>query len=158
MKRLLLSLILCFSVISCASLNPLDILNPDKPSLEVNAQVGKTNEQEKNNIKVESGKQEIKQEADKISNDHNYKADTIENITQQFSKEVLYLVLALIGIVIFLGGWAIPPPKECLVAIETLLKKTYLGIKFVISDILFTFILTPIKAIADFILKLFGKV
>ena len=41
--------IVLFSLIlsSCASLNPLDVLNPNKPSLEVNAQVGKTNEQER---------------------------------------------------------------------------------------------------------------
>lgn len=139
MKRLLLSLVLCFSVISCASLNPLDILNPDKPSLEVNAQVGKTNEQEKNNIKVESGKQEIKQEADKISNDHNYTAETIENITQNLPIE--YLVIML-----FLAGWIIPTPKE-----------TFSIGKRIVVDVFDALIITPIKAIADFILKLFGK-
>lgn len=139
MKRLLLSLMLCFSVISCASLNPLDILNPDKPSLEVNAQVGKTNEQEKNNIKVESGKQEIKQEADKISNDHNYTADKIENITQSMSKWELALYTLLAGIAI---------PKANVL---------YNGVKTVVRDVFDAAIGTPVKGISNFILKLFGK-
>lgn len=126
-------------ITSCASLNPLDVLNPAKPSLEVSAQVGKTNEQEKNNIKVEDGKTEVKQEADSISNDKNYNADKIENIVQGMSKFELALFTLLAGI-------AIPSYKVL-----------YDGIKTIISDTFNNVIVYPIKGIAVFILKLLGR-
>lgn len=126
-------------MVSCASLNPLDILSPDKPSLEVNAQIGKTNEQEKNNIKVEEGKTEVKQEADSITNDTNYTADKIENITQGMSKLEL-LLFAL------LAGWAIPTPA-----------KTFEFVKRVVSDTINILIVTPVKGFAGFILKVLGR-
>jgi len=128
-----------FLLTSCASLNPLDVLNPAKPSLEVNAQVGKTNEQEKNNIKVEGGKTEVKQEAEAITNDTNYTADKIENITQGMSKLEL-LLFAL------LAGWAIPTPA-----------KTFEFVKRVASDTINMIIVTPVKGLADFILKVLGR-
>lgn len=136
-KLLLVATFLSLS--SCASLNPLDVLKPDKPSLEVTAQVGKTNQQEKNNIKIEDRKTEVKQDADSISNDTNYTADKIENITQGMSKLEL-LLFAL------LAGWAIPTPS-----------KTFEFIKRVISDTLDILIVTPFKGFADFILKVLGR-
>lgn len=139
MIRILIAIMLSFSLSSCASLNPLDVLNPSKPSLEVNAQVGKTNEQEKNNIKVESGKQEIKQEADKISNDNIYTAESIKNVTQNLPIE--YLVIML-----FLAGWLIPTPKE-----------TFIIIKRIVTDTVNIILITPVKVISSFILKLFGR-
>lgn len=126
-------------ITSCASLNPLDVLNPTKPSLEVNAQVGETNKQEKNNIKVEERKTEVKQEADSITNDTNYTADKIENITQGMSKLEL-LLFAL------LAGWAIPTPA-----------KTFEFVKRVVSDTVNIIIVTPVKGFADFILKVLGR-
>jgi prepilin-type N-terminal cleavage/methylation domain-containing protein len=120
---------LLFVLASCASLNPLDILNPDKPSLEVSAQVGKTNEVEKSNIKLESGKQEIKQEAEKITNDNNYTAESMENIVQGMSLVELLIVIVLAGI-------AIPS-----------IDKVYKGIKVVISDVWSTVAVTPARAI-----------
>lgn len=133
------AIVVLFLLTSCASFNPLDVLNPEKPSLEVNAQVGKTNEQEKNNIKVEDSKTEVKQEADSITNDTNYTAEKIENITQGMSKLEL-IMFAL------LAGWAIPSPA-----------KTVGFTKRVISDTVNVLIVTPIKAIADFILKVLGR-
>lgn len=127
------------SLSSCASLNPLDVLNPNKPSLEVNAQVGKTNEQEKNNIKIEDKKTEVKQEADSITNDTNYTADKIENITQGMSKLEL-LLFAL------LAGWAIPTPT-----------KTFEFVKRVVSDTINILVVMPVKGFADFILKVLGR-
>jgi len=120
---------LLFVLASCASLNPLDILNPDKPSLEVSAQVGKTNEVEKSNIKLESGKQEIKQEAEKITNDNNYTAESMENIVQGMSLVELLIVIVLAGI-------AIPS-----------IDKVYKGIKVVISDVWSAVVVTPARAI-----------
>lgn len=142
MKRLMYKytlLTIALLLTSCASLNPLDILSPDKPSLEVTAQVGKTNEQEKNNIKVEEGKTEVKQEADSITNDTNYTADKIENITQGMSKLEL-LLFAL------LAGWAIPTPA-----------KTFEFVKRVVSDTINILIVIPVKGFADFILKVLGR-
>lgn len=126
-------------ITSCASLNPLDVLNPAKPSLEVNAQVGKTNEQEKNNIKLESGKQDVRQEAEKISNDNNYTADKIENITQNIPLEYVLLIALL-------SGWIIPTPME-----------TFRIAKRVVKDTLDILIISPVRGVADFILKLFGR-
>lgn len=139
MFKRLTALSLLFLIASCASLDPLDVLNPTKPSLEVNAQVGKTNEQEKSNIKVEEGKTEVKQEADSISNDKNYNADKIENIVQGMSKFELALFTLLAGI-------AIPSYKVL-----------YGGIKTIISDTFNNVIVYPIKGIAGFILKLLGR-
>lgn len=130
--------IMLLFVSSCASLNPLSVLQPD-PKLEVNANVGKNVEQEKNQVKVEAGNSETKQEAEKITNDNNYTADKIENITQNIPLEYM-LILALFA------GWAVPTPKEC-----------YFGVKAVVGDILTTFIVTPIKGVAKFILQLFGR-
>ncbi len=139
MNKLLPILPFLFLLSSCASLNPLDVLNPNKPSLEVNAQVGKTNEQEKNNIKLESGKQDIKQEAEKITNDNNYTADKIENITQGMSIVELLLFT-------FLAGWAIPTPAE-----------TFRFAKRAVSDTVNMLIVMPVKGFADFILKVIGR-
>ena len=133
--------IIFFSLIlsSCASLNPLDVLNPNKPSLEVNAQVGKTNEQEKNNIKLESGKQETKQEAEKITNDNNYTADKIENVVQGMSKFELIVFAMLAGI-------AIPTYTTM-----------YKALKIIIGDVYNAVIVTPLKSLSWFVLKMLGR-
>ncbi len=135
MGRYLLVVLMVLLTTSCASLNPLDVLNPNKPSLEVNTQLGKTNESESNNIKVETGKQEYKQEAEKISNDRNYNADKIENIVQGMS-------LVEFVIVVLLAGIAIPKASE-----------VYRGVKVVVSDVWGAVVLAPIKAIGS----LFGR-
>ncbi len=139
MKRLSPILLFLFLLTSCASLNPLDVLNPNKPSLEVNAQVGKTNEQEKNNIKLESGKQETNQEAEKITNDNNYTADKIENVVQGMSKFEL-IVFAL------LAGIAIPTYTTM-----------YKAMKIVIADVYNAAIVTPLKSLSWFVLKILGR-
>ena len=135
----LLLVVTFLSLTSCASLNPLDVLNPAKPSLEVNAQVGKTNEQEKNNIKVEEGKTEVKQEAEAITNDTNYTADKIENVVQGMSKFEL-IVFAL------LAGIAIPTYGTM-----------YKAFKVILSDVYGAVIVTPLRSISDFILKVIGR-
>lgn len=129
MGRLLLLVLTVALTSSCASLNPLSILNPAKPSLEVSAQVGKTNEQEKNNIKLESGTNEVRQEADTISNDNNYNADNIQNVIQG-------MTLTEFIIVVFLAGVALPNWKDM-----------YTGVKVVIGDVWGAVVATPVKAI-----------
>lgn len=141
MKRLVMLSAFTFPLLitSCASLNPLDVLNPAKPSLEVNAQVGKTNEQEKNNIKLESGKQDVRQEAEKISNDNNYTAEKIENVVQGMSKFEL-IVFAL------LAGIAIPTYTTM-----------YKALKIIIGDVYNAVIVTPLKSLSWFVLKMLGR-
>ena len=139
MNKIISIILLSFLITSCASLNPLNVLNPNKPSLEVNAQVGKTNEQEKNNIKLESGKQDTKQEAEKITNDNNYTADKIENVVQGMSKFEL-IVFAL------LAGIAIPTYTTM-----------YKAMKIVIADTYNAVIVTPLKSLSWFVLKILGR-
>lgn len=129
MGRVILVMLLGLLTGSCASLNPLDIINPDKPSLEVNAQVGKNNEQEKSNIKVESGKKEVRQEAERISNDKIYAADKIENVIQGMSLIEFLIVLCLAGVA--LPNW----------------KDLYIGVKTVIGDVWGAVVVTPAKAV-----------
>lgn len=131
MVRLLVLALTLLLVSSCASLNPLDVLNPNKPSLEVSAQVGKTNEQEKNNIKLETKGNELRQDADTISNDHNYNADSIQNIVQGMSTIELILLVLMAGV-------AIPPMRDI-----------YKGVKVVISDTWYACVVVPFTLIAS---------
>jgi len=136
MKKFILVCILLMLTPSCSSLNPLSFLNDD-PKLEVNANVGKNVEQEKSKIKVETGTSN--QTADTISNDTTYQAKTVNQITQDIPPYI-------IGLLILGFGWIIPDPRIC-----------YNGVKWIIKDIAGALIITPIKAVADFILKLRGK-
>ena len=64
----------------CSALSGMSSLFGKKPSVEVNANVGKNVKQEKSQVKIETGKTE--QTADNISNDTSYQAKTITQITQ----------------------------------------------------------------------------
>jgi hypothetical protein len=138
MKTYIKSTVLALSLIfgGCAALDPLSILK-EKPSLEVNANVGKNVKQEKSVVSVEQGA--TSQTADKISNDTSYTADTVNQITKNVPIEYLLIM-------VLLGGWCIPSPKE-----------TYNGTKWLITDILKSTIYNPTKGIANFILALFGR-
>jgi hypothetical protein len=114
--------------------SPLDLLTPDKPSIELNANVGKNVEQDKSVIKIESG-QTTKQEAEAISNDTAYNADTIQQVTEHIPPWIL-------GLLILFAGWVIPDPSKCVV-----------GVKSILSNIF----VVPLKGFANFILLLFGK-
>ena len=139
MRKFVTATLLAITLTSCSALDAIDILNPAKPSIEVNAQVGKTNELEKSNIKAESGKTEIRQDADEISNDTSYSADTIKQITQNVPIEYLLIV-------VLLAGWAIPSPKE-----------SYQSGKRVVSDIWQGLVVEPIKGIGGFILRVLNR-
>lgn len=121
---------------SCASLNPLDFFK-DEPKIETNLNVGKNVQQEQSKLKIEQGKTE--QKADNISNDTQYSANKITQITQNIP--IWYLLLAVL-----LGGWVIPSPKEC-----------YSGVKVLTTELFNGIIITPVKGIANFILVMFGR-
>jgi len=119
----------------CSTLGPLSsVLMGKKPSIEANVNIGKTVDQEKNNIKVEQGKTE--QTADQISNDTSYQAKTITQITQDVPPYI-------IGLLILGFGWLIPEYEKC-----------YSGVKWVLYDIVHGLIVNPIKGITNFILEL----
>lgn len=139
MRKFVTATILVLTLTSCAALDAIDILKPAKPSIGVSAQVGKTNEMEKSNIKAESGKTEIRQDAEEISNDTSYSAETIKQITQNVPIEYLLIV-------VLLAGWAIPSPKE-----------SYQGGKRIVSDIWQGLIVDPVKGVGGFILKVFNR-
>ena len=125
--------ILCFMATGCSSLGGLGAMFGKKPSIEVNANVGKTVKQEKNQVKIESGKTE--QTADQISNDTTYQAKTITQVTQDIPPYI-------IGLLILGFGWIIPDPSVC-----------YKGIKFLIYDMTQSFFVVPGKAIIRFFRK-----
>lgn len=139
MRKFVTAALLALTLTSCSALDAIDVLNPAKPSIEVNAQVGKTNELEKSNIKAESGKTEIRQDADEISNDTSYSADTIKQITQNVPIEYLLII-------VLLAGWAIPSPNE-----------SYQSGKRVVSDIWQGLVVEPIKGISGFILRVLNR-
>lgn len=139
MKQIIMISMMLFMV-GCASLNPLDIIK-EKPGIEVNAAVGKNVEQEKSLVKMDSGK-DIKQEAETISNDTKYKADTIEQITNQMPPWMFFVV-------IFLAGWAIPDPKVCFGATKNVICEITVGVGKALS--------APFRGIANFILLLFNR-
>lgn len=115
----------------CASMNPLSVFTP-KP--QVNAQVGKENQQEVNTAKIESGT--TNQKAEKISNDQNQQADKIVNIVKDLDTTTLIILVVL-------AGAALPSFREM-----------YNAFKAVVGDVLNCFIVVPCKAIRDFILEL----
>lgn len=120
---------LCVLLASCSVMDASRLLDPSKPTYDVTAQVGKTNNQEKNNIKLETNGKEYKQDAERISNDHNYTADSIKNITQGMSTFELLILVVLAGV-------AIPTTAQI-----------YSGIKVVIGDIWTGLIIRPLKDI-----------
>jgi len=137
--RLLVIIVTCsIALAGCSSLSPFGFLEK-KPQLEVNANVGKNVTQDKATVKVETGKTE--QTADSISNDTKnvYTARTVNQVTEQIPPYI-------IGLLILAFGWCIPDPTKC-----------YTGVKYVIGDIANHFIVVPVRAIANFILALFGR-
>lgn len=122
-KNLLALVTALFLLTSCASLNPLEVLNPKKPSIEANLQVGKSNEQEKNNIKLQGNTTEYRQDAEAISNDKNYTAEVINNITQNITWWQLLIIIPLIGA-------ALPSWKEYWMAIRVVTKDTFSGLLY----------------------------
>jgi len=103
MKKLIIIALMSFSLQSCSNLNPLDLINPEKPSLEVNANVGKNVQQEKSNIKVESGSKTVKQDAEVISND--IKTDIKADIVNQITNNVTTTHIILFGLMCGFVGW-----------------------------------------------------
>lgn len=137
MIRVSLLIILCVMITGCSTLGVVGSFFGKKPSIEVNANVGKNVKQDKSQIKIETGKTE--QTADTISNDVSYKAKTINQITQNIPPYI-------IGLLILAFGWVIPDPIHC-----------YKAIKFLIYDITNSFFVVPGKAILRFFMSLFGR-
>ena len=135
------------SMSGCSSFNPLSVLSPDKPAVEVNAQVGKTNEQEQNNIKLEQGKTE--QTADTISNDTSYKADVVNQIANELT---WWQMLAIV----ILAGAALPSWREMGTGFKSIVVEFYRGVRFILTDIA-SLVIIPCKGLANFILKLIGR-
>lgn len=117
-------------------MNPLSMFTK-KPSIEVNANIGKNVNQDKSMIKVETGTSN--QTADQISNDTAYKADTINQITNSLTPLELLII-------VIMAGAALPSFKEM-----------YVGLKVVTGDILRTAVVYPCTAISKFVLVLFGR-
>ena len=131
MKKMITSLFVVIMLCSCG-MTPMDLLS-EKPSLEVNAQIAKNAELDKSVIKVESGKTE--QNADEISNDTSYTADTVTQITEHIPPWI-------IGVLMLFAGWLIPDPKQCVTGMNNALRQI---------------IVEPIKGIANFILLSLGR-
>ncbi len=132
----------------CASLNPLDILNPSK-GVEVSANVGKNVEQEKNNIKLEQGTTTTKQEAETISNDTSYKSDVVNQITNELTWWQWLLILACVGA-------ALPSWREMGVGVKVAVSEGYKGLRFIAIDIC-NLLVVPVRGFGDWILKALGR-
>lgn len=133
----------------CALTNPLGLLSPDKPSVEVSTNIGKNVESEKNNIKLETG-DTVKQEAEEISNDTEYTADVVNQITNSLTPlQLLLLVIC--------AGFAVPSYKEVANGTKGTLVELYSGLKVLTTDLLSGIVVTPIKGIANFLLTIFGR-
>ncbi len=135
-----LMLMAVFAIVGCAAMNPLSALMPDKPSIELNANVGKNVKQEKAAVKIETGKTE--QTAETISNDTKYEAKTISQITNQ-------MPMWMFAVVILLAGWAIPTPRECMLGLKSFVNSS--------AGVVGNILVTPCKGVANFILLLCGK-
>lgn len=135
------------SLSGCSSLGALDFLSPNKPSVEANVQLGKTNEQEQNNIKLEQGKTE--QTADTISNDTSYKADVVNQIANELT---WWQMLAIV----ILAGAALPSWREMGTGFKSIAVEFYRGVRFILTDIA-SLVIIPCKGLANFILKLIGR-
>lgn len=114
----------------CSALGGVGAFFGKKPSIEVNANVGKNVKQEKAQLKVETGKTE--QTAENISNDTSYQAKTINQITQDIPPYIIVLLILAFG-------WIIPDPSVC-----------YKGFKFIVYDVTQSFFVVPGKAIINF--------
>ena len=114
----------------CSALSSFGSAFTKKPSIEVNANVGKNVKQEKAQLKIETHKTE--QTAENISNDTSYQAKTITQITQDIPPYI-------IGLLILGFGWLIPDPMQC-----------YKGFKFLVYDITQSFFVVPGKAFIRF--------
>lgn len=136
MRLIIVITCMLFFMPGCSALNPLSMFTK-KPSIEVNANVGKNVKQDKSVLKVETGT--TNQNADQISNDTSYKADTVNQITNNLTPLQLLII-------VIMAGAALPSFKEM-----------YQGLKVIITDTLQAFIVKPITAIADFVLLLMGK-
>ena len=153
-NKLFTIIVVCLSLQGCALTNPLDFFKDDKPKIETNVQLGKTNNHEQNKLKLENGNTTNNQEAKdggiiknggqevqsggKLENGKQ-EADVIKNITQNVPLEYL-------AFMILLAGWAIPSPKE-----------TYSGLKVLTGEVVNGILVSPVKGIANFILKLFNR-
>lgn len=124
----------------CALTGALDFFKPSK-GVEVSAQVGKTNNQEKNALKLENKvDNSTTQEADTISNKEEtvYENSTIENITKSLDPLELALLVVLAGV-------ALPSWKELYTGVKVVLGDTYQALTF------------PLREVGRYLLKLFGK-
>lgn len=144
MKKTLQIASLCLVLASCSVLDAGRLLTPDKPSLEVSAQIGKSNSQEKSTIKIQTG-QDLKQDAEKITNDSNYVAERIENITQGMSG---FELMAMI----ILAGLAIPTAGGVALGFKVVVVEAYKGLKVVLGDIA-SVITKPITFLFDKVIK-----
>lgn len=152
-----MAIVMCFTLQGCVLTNPMDWISDDKPKIETNVQLGKTNNHEQNTGKVENGNTTNNQEAKdggviknggqevqsggKLENGKQEAQDggVIKNITQNIPIEYLLIV-------VLLAGWAIPSPKE-----------TYNGVKVVIGEVFNGIIVSPLRGLANFTLKLFNR-
>ncbi len=102
---------------SCAAWDALNVFQP-KPSVELNANLGKNVKQDKSNLKVDGGGN-TEQTADNITNNDKteYKADSINQTTERIPP---YIIIMLI----FFAGWAIPSLGTTLKYFDGLLSKT----------------------------------
>ena len=162
------ALLVCFTLQGCALTNPLDFFSDDKPKIETNVQLGKTNNHEQNKLKLENGNTTNNQEAKdggviknggqevqsggKLENGKQEAQDggVIKNITQNIPIE--YLIIMVI-----MAGFAIPSYKEVGVGTKMLVVETYTGLKILTTDLLGGIIVTPIKGVGNFILRLFDR-
>lgn len=138
--KILTTLFLLLLLTSCASLNPLSVLE-DKPKIETNLNVGENVSQEQNKVKSEVGNTISTQEAEKITNDTNTNIQAQQ--VQTFIQQLTWWQQALL---VILAGAALPSFKEM-----------YSGIKIVVADACSAFVVTPVKGVANFILTLFGR-
>lgn len=129
-------LLLIIGLAPSCSLTPLDLIKPT-PDVEVNAQVAKSAEIQKSVVAIDQGA--VKQTADEISNDTHFKAQTVNQITNQLTPFQLVMLCLF-------AGWALPDPVRC-----------YAGIKYVTVDIFKGVVVYPIASTAKFILRLFDR-
>ncbi len=108
---------------SCAAWDALNVFQP-KPSVELNANLGKNIKQDKSNLKVDGGGN-TEQTADNITNNDKteYKADSINQTTEKIPP---YIIIMLI----LFAGWAIPSLGVTLKYLGGMITKTA---KFVAS-------------------------
>jgi len=101
MTRSLKYLIIVASVtalMGCSALGGVGAFFGKKPSIEVNANIGKNVKQEKAQLKIETGKTE--QTAETISNDTSYQAKTVNQITQDMPPWMFFVIIGLAGLAI----------------------------------------------------------